>query len=136
MSNLKMLKYIPNEVSFQLEIAISIVPPMIIIPAAVVRTVPSYRLSLPVTGSSVIYTAIINNSTVLINTTDTASVLVYNEGNYTCVATSRYGSEVREFSVIFRGKYRSRLFCPKLSNNVHLIRGLERENLDVCLHGN
>ncbi|KAL9953494.1 hypothetical protein ACROYT_G040917 [Oculina patagonica] len=77
------------------------VPPKVIIPAAVVRTVPGYKLTLPVTGSSPIYTAIIRNCTVLVNTTNTASILVDHEGNYTCVASSSYGSDLKKFSVIF-----------------------------------
>lgn len=72
--------------------------------AAVVRTLPGYRVTFPVTGSPPIYTAIIRNSTVLVNTTKTASIHIYHEGNYTCVATSNFGTDLKEFIAIFSGK--------------------------------
>ena len=74
------------------------------LPATVVRTLPGYKVTFPVTGTLPIYTAIIRNSTVLVNTTDTATSRFYKEGNYTCVATSKYGSDVRNFSVIINGE--------------------------------
>ena len=81
----------------------SLEPPKITLPA-VVEALPSYRLSIPVTGTLPIYTAIIRNSTVLINTTYTAAFQFYNESNCTSVAFNKYGYDTREFSVIFKGK--------------------------------
>ncbi|KAL9954427.1 hypothetical protein ACROYT_G041964 [Oculina patagonica] len=78
------------------------VPPNISLPdAAVVRTLPGYRVTFPVTGSPPIHTAIIRNSTVLVNTTNTAGIRIFEEGNYTCVATSNYGTDVKEFTASF-----------------------------------
>ena len=74
------------------------------LPATVVRILPGYKVTFPVTGTLPIYTAIIRNSTVLVNTTETATFSFYEEGNYTCVATGKYGSDVRNFSVIINGK--------------------------------
>ncbi|KAL9952995.1 hypothetical protein ACROYT_G040337 [Oculina patagonica] len=82
--------------------AVPHVPPNIILPAAIVRTLPGYKVKFPVTGTRPIFTAIIRNSTVLVNTTNTAIVLFSEEGNYTCEVTSKYGTEVKEFSVIFK----------------------------------
>ena len=38
--------------------------------------------------------------TVLVNTTDKASVKVYRGGNYSCVATTKYGIDRKYFPVI------------------------------------
>ena len=51
------------------------------------------------TGTPPIYIALIQNFTVLMNTTNTASSKLYQEGNYTCVATSNYGTDVKHFVV-------------------------------------
>ena len=85
-------------------IFISLVPPKITLPSAIVRTLPGYKWAFPVTGTPPIYTALIRNSTVLVNRTYTASIRFSEEGNYTCKATSKYGTDVKEFVVIFNGK--------------------------------
>ena len=54
-----------------------------------------------------VYTALTRNSTVTINTTDSdITIQLYEEfeGNYSCVATGKYGVDAEEFSVIFNGK--------------------------------
>ena len=66
-----------------------------------VRTFSDYKVTFVVTGTPSIYTAIIKNSTVLVNTTSTAIISFSEEGDYTCEATSKYGTEIKEFSVIF-----------------------------------
>ncbi len=38
------------------------------------------------------------------NVTGTATIIISEEGNYTCVATNRHGTDVEEVSVIFTGK--------------------------------
>ena len=81
----------------------SSVPPKITLPA-VVETLPGYRVTIPVTGSLPIYTAIIRNSTMLVNTTHVAAFQFYNESNCTTVAFNNYGYDIREFSVILKGK--------------------------------
>ena len=50
-------------------------------------------------GALPIYIALIRNFTVLMNTTNTASSNLYQEGNYTCVATNMYGTDVKNFVV-------------------------------------
>ena len=62
------------------------------------------RLSCSATGIRPIYTAIIRSSVTLENTTNTASTRVNEEGNYTCRATSKYGTDEREFVVVMAGK--------------------------------
>ncbi|PFX30694.1 hypothetical protein AWC38_SpisGene4467 [Stylophora pistillata] len=79
------------------------VPPKISL-SAVVEALPGYRVKIPVTGTPPIYTAIIRNSTVLVNTTDTAAFQFYDESNFTSVAINKYGYDVKEFSVIFKGE--------------------------------
>ncbi|KAL9966529.1 hypothetical protein ACROYT_G024616 [Oculina patagonica] len=75
--------------------------PKVVSPDAVVRSLPGYGLSCKATGTPPVYTAIIMNSSVLVNTTKTAKIILNYEGNYTCVATSKYGTDAREVSVIF-----------------------------------
>ncbi len=70
----------------------------------VVRALPNQRLPCSATGIPPIYTALIRNSTVLVNTTNTATIRLHEEGNYSCVATSKYGTDRKEFSVVFTGK--------------------------------
>ena len=60
----------------------------------------SVRLSCSATGIPPIYIAIIRNSATLVNETSTASIRVKEEGNYTCRASSKYGTDEREFEVI------------------------------------
>ena len=50
-------------------------------------------------GALPIYIALIRDFTVLMNTTNTASSKLYQEGNYTCVATNMYGTDVKNFVV-------------------------------------
>ena len=68
------------------------------------ETFKDYEVIIPVIGSPPIYTAIMRYSTVLINTTNTATVRFSEEGNYTCVATGIAGSDNRVFTVIFKGE--------------------------------
>ena len=51
------------------------------------------------TGTLPIYIALIWNLTVVMNTTNIASSKLYQEGNYTCVATNKYGTDVKHFVV-------------------------------------
>ena len=85
-------------------IVILSVAPKVMLSTPVIRAAPTFRLSIPVTGTPPIYTALIRNSTVLFNITYTASIYLNKEENFTCVASSKYGTDVREFSVIFAGK--------------------------------
>ena len=79
-------------------------PPRISIPATVL-TSPGEKVPFPeVSGTLPIYTAIMKGATVLTNTTDTATVYFFEGGHYTCVATSKYGSDSQEFFVTFRGE--------------------------------
>lgn len=70
----------------------------------VVRALSGYRLTCPVTGTPPVYTAFIRNFTVLVNATYTATIPVIEEGNYTCVATNKYGVDAKDFYVVFNGE--------------------------------
>jgi len=74
-------------------------------PSLVVRSFPGYELSCYADGVRPIYTALIkNSSTVVFNRTYAPRFRLIKEGNYSCVSTSRYGIDVREFSIVFTGK--------------------------------
>ena len=71
----------------------------------VVRSFKGYEATWSVTGPPPIYTALIHNSTVLFNTTTTTGIFkLENDGNYTFVATNRFATDVKEFSVVVTGK--------------------------------
>ena len=73
-------------------------------PGPVVRALPGFKFSCSANGQPPIYTALMKNYTVLVNTTGTASTQLNEEGNYSCVATSINGKDAKKFSVIFTGK--------------------------------
>ena len=75
-------------------------PPKIDLDA--VEIAPGSRVSCSATGTPPIYITFIRNVTVLMNTTDTESSKLYQEGNYTCVATNKYGTDVKHF--VIKGK--------------------------------
>jgi len=68
-------------------------------------------LSCSARGTPPIYTALIWNSTVLVNKTNTATIRLYKDGNYTCQATNQYGADIKELLVNFTGES----FEPQLS---------------------
>ena len=73
-------------------------PPKIASDAAV-RIEPGSQVPCSATGTPPIYIALIRNVTVLMNATNTTSSKLYQEGNYTCVATSKYGIDVKHFVI-------------------------------------
>ena len=79
-------------------------PPKIVSDVAA-RIEPGSQVQCSATGDPPIYIAMIRNVTVLMNTTNTASSKLYQEGNYTCVATNKYGTDVKH-SVIKGEKIR------------------------------
>ena len=91
------------------------------LPAAVVRSLPGYKVWCSATGSPPIHIALIRNSKVLVNTTATANIRLYEEGNYTCVVTSRYGTNRSDFLVIFNGKTFKGTRISSLSEALNLI---------------
>ena len=66
---------------------------------AAVSVEPGSQVPCSATGTPPIYTALIRNFTVLMNTTNNASSKLYQEGNYICVATSKYGTDEKHFVV-------------------------------------
>ena len=82
-------------------------PPKIVAGAAV-RVEPGSQVPCSAIGTLPMYIALIRNFTVLMNKTDTASSRLYQEGNYTCVATSKYGTDVKHF--VIKGGEKKNLF--------------------------
>ena len=81
------------------------VVPKVKLPAAVLRVLPGYKLTCSVTGTPPIYVKLTWNSTVLVSGSyGGATVQLNEEGKYTCVATSRHGTDMGRVSVIFKGK--------------------------------
>ena len=78
-------------------------PPTITFPAALLA-VQGGMLSCSARGTPPIYTTLIRNSTILTNTTNTATIRLYEEGNYTCQAINQYGTEMGELRVSFPSK--------------------------------
>ena len=76
-----------------------------------VRVEPGSQVPCSATGTLPIYIALIRNFTVLMNTTNTASSKLYQEGNYTCVATSKHGTDVKHF--VIKGGEKIRYFETK-----------------------
>ena len=81
-------------------------PPKIV--DAAVRVEPGSQVPCSAIGTPPIYIALIRNFTVLMNKTDTASSKLYQEGNYTCEATSKYGTDVKHF--VIKGGEKIRYF--------------------------
>ena len=87
---------------------------------AVVRVEPGSREPCSATGTPPIYIALIRNFTVLINKTNTARSKLYQEGNYTCVATSKYGTDVKHF--VIKGGEKIRYFETNVKHYAHRLR--------------
>ena len=73
-----------------------------------VRVEPGSQVTCSAIGTPPIYIALIRNFAVLMNTTNTINRKLYPEGNYTCVATSKYGTDVKHF--VIKGGEKIRYF--------------------------
>ena len=82
-------------------------PPKIVLDAVAIVDQGS-QVPCSATGTPPIYIALIRNFTVAMNTTNTASSKLYKEGNYTCVATSKYGTDTKHF--VIKGGEKIRYF--------------------------
>ena len=102
----------------------NLVPPNISI-AAVVEIFSGSVVDILVTGTVPTNTSIIRNTSDLVLTSNSALIHFYPDeaGNYTCVATSKYGSDSREFSVIFKGMMKlllHQLLYETLNSSIYL----------------
>ena len=79
------------------------VPPTVTFPAALLA-IQGGMLSCSARGTPPIYTALIRNSRVLVNTTNTATIRLDKDGNYTCQAINQYGTDMKELQVNFTSK--------------------------------
>lgn len=75
--------------------------PKITTPDPLVQAARGQKLWCSANGTQPIFIAITWNSTVLVNTTSIANIKLHREGNYCCVATNKFGSDARFFSVKF-----------------------------------
>ena len=75
------------------------------IPGTVVRTTAGHWMRIcEATGTPPVYTAIVWNSTVLFNRSNSVYARFYEDGNYYCVATNNYGTDTRVIPVVIIGK--------------------------------
>ena len=99
-----------------------LVPPMVTFPAALLA-IQRGILSCSATGTPPIYTALIRTTTVLVNTTNTATIRLYKDGHYTCQAINQYGTDMKELQVNFKSKsFSPGLISIFLSNIVQCFR--------------
>ena len=63
-----------------------------------------YKVTFLVTGTPPINTVILSHSAVFVDTTNTSVAVQLEEGNFVCVATNKFGFDLRMFSVTFSGK--------------------------------
>lgn len=83
------------------------IEPKVILSSRVVRTLPGYSIfTCSATGTPPVHIALVRNTTTLRNTTDkyVEHIRLFEEGMYACVASSVYGTDVKEFKVIFIGE--------------------------------
>ncbi|CAH3164746.1 unnamed protein product [Porites evermanni] len=81
------------------------------VPGTIIRTPAGVtKLKCTSTGTPSIYTAIIFNGSVQQNTTRSAELSLNEGGNYSCVATSYYGTNIRVIPVVIIG-------CGSVFNN-------------------
>ncbi|RMX57499.1 hypothetical protein pdam_00005777, partial [Pocillopora damicornis] len=69
--------------------------------STVVQTLPDYKVTFLVTGTPPINTVILSHSAVFVDTTNTSVAVQLEEGNFVCVATNKFGFDLRMFSVTF-----------------------------------
>ncbi len=81
-------------------------PPQI--PDTTVKAEPRSHVPRSATRTPTTSTTLIRNFTVLMSTTNTPSSKLYSEGKYTCVATSKYGTDVKHF--VIKGGEKMRYF--------------------------
>lgn len=79
---------------------------MLKIPAAVVKALPGYWLRCSAKGTPPVYIGIMKNDKVLVNSTGSAMVRVYDEGTYRCIASNNAGIDSKDMQVtIARSKF-------------------------------
>ncbi|XP_078370511.1 uncharacterized protein LOC144654286 [Oculina patagonica] len=111
--------------------AVPIALPKVTLPAPVVRALRDYRVTCSAAGTPPIHVAMIRNSVTLVNTTNSATIRLQDEGNYTCLATSKYGTDIGNFTVIFNdcgphcisyGIQENRLNCLEATSAVDIFK--------------
>ena len=78
--------------------------PTLVLRDPVVSAIPGNILWCLATGTPPIYTALLRNNRLLVNSTRAVGIRLYVEYNYTCVATNKYGTDVRKHLIIFVGE--------------------------------
>ena len=99
-----------------------LVAPTVTFPAALLA-IPGGMLSCSARGTPPIYTALIRTTKVQVNTTNTTTIRLYKDGNYTCHAINQYGTDMKELQVNFKSKrFSAGLISFFLSNIVQCYR--------------
>ena len=83
-------------------------------------------------GATPIYIALIRNFTVVMNTTNIARRKLYQEGNYTCVATSKYGTDVKHF--VIKGGEKIRYFETNPMHHAEFFCQITENNFPPIMH--
>lgn len=83
---------------------VSLAAPTLTLRDSVVSAIPGNILWCFATGTPPIYTALLRNNRLLVNSTRPVGIRLYLEYNYTCVATSKYGTDVRKHLIVFVGE--------------------------------
>ena len=99
--NLHNVNYHINLINFLIQASPKITLPD---PAPIIRAYPGYKLWCSATGTLPLHIVLTKNSTVLANSTNTATITLSEEGNYSCTASSHYGTDKKHFSVVFIGE--------------------------------
>ena len=74
------------------------------VPGTVVRPFSGHIISMcAATGTPPVYVAIVWNSTVLANKTNTVDLRLYENGIYYCLASNHYGTDTRVIPVVVTG---------------------------------
>ena len=75
------------------------------VPGTVVRPFSGHLISMcAATGTPPVYTAIVWNSTVLANKTNSVDIRLHEDGIYYCVASNHYGTDTTVIPVVITGK--------------------------------
>ena len=78
--------------------------PRIVIPSQVTKTVPNFYVWCSSDGTPPIYMSLMNSSTILDEAVGRVKSRILIDGNYTCNASSEFGTDSKTFHVSVNGK--------------------------------
>ena len=81
------------------------------------RIVPSHLIWCDAEGTPPVNMSLFNSSTLLATGEGKVASQIIQEGNYTCIATNKFGTDSRDFQVTFTGNiYKFHALLPKPSH--------------------